>query len=99
VAPAPLTPDEFELHLADLRTRLAAHLERGEGKAGRLLAEAEEVLALREDYPEAWERNADVEGLVADMLARRRQQQVIGSPEPHEAPGCLLGWLVRRREP
>jgi hypothetical protein len=98
VAPATLTPDEFGLHLADLRARLTAFLERGEGKPAELLSDAEQVLALREDFPEVWERNADVEGLVADVLARQRQRKVLGTPEQREAPGCLLGWLLRRPE-
>ena len=96
--PTSLTPQEFELHLKDLRARLTACLERGEGKPAELLGEAEQVLALRDDFPEVWERYADVEGLVAGMLARRRQQRVLGTPDRREAPGCLLGWLARRRE-
>jgi len=97
VAPTSLTPEEFQLHLGDLRERLVAYLERGEGKPAEILGEAEQVLALRGDFPEVWERHADVEGLVADLLAHRRQQKVFGTPEQREAPGCLLGWLTRRR--
>lgn len=98
MAPASLTPQEFELHLKDLRARLTAHIERGEGKPAELLADAEQVLALRADFPDVWERNADVEGLVADLLARQRQRKVLGTPEQRDAPGCLLGWLRRRPE-
>ena len=92
-----LTPQEFELHLEDLRARLTAYLERGEGKLDRLLGEAEQVLSLRDEFPEVWARHQDVEGLVADALARRRQQHVLGTPDRREAPGCLLGWLLGRR--
>ena len=92
-----LTPQEFELHLEDLCARLTAYLERGEGKLERLLGEAEQVLPLRDEFPEVWARHQGVEGLVAEALARRRQQQVLGTPDRREPPGCLLGWLLGRR--
>lgn len=91
-----LTPQEFELHLNDLREKLVAFLERGEGKLGQLRKEAEQVLTLRDQFPEVYDRHSDVEGLVADMLARERQLQVTGDNVAPEPPGCLLSWLLRR---
>jgi len=91
-----LTPQEFELHLKDLRERLIAFIESGEGNAVELLREAEQLLALKDRFPQVYERHADVEGLVADVLARRRQQRVMGvGGERRRAPGCLLGWLLK----
>jgi hypothetical protein len=93
-----LTPAEFELHLKDLRDRLRAYLERGEGNLKQLHKEAEAVLSLASEFPDVYERYQDVEGMVADMLARERQQAVFGTGAPPKAPGCALGWLFRRKE-
>jgi len=98
VAATSLTPEEFELHLKDLRERLCAHLERGEGEFKRLCKEAEELLALRGEFPDVSARYEDVEGLVAEMLARRKQRDFMASSAPADTPGCLLGWLARYRK-
>ena len=93
-----LTPEEFELHLKDLRERLRAYLTAGEGDARGLLRDAEFVLELAEGFPEVVERNEDVQGLVAEVLARRQQEKLFGQgDEGRQAPGCLLGWLLPRR--
>ena len=56
------------------------------------------MLELAEDFPELLERNQDVQGLAAELLARRQQQRFLAqSAAPREAPGCLLGWLLPRR--
>ncbi len=91
-----LTPEDIELHLKDLRERLTAFLERGEGKVTELRREAEQVFAVRDEFAEVFERHGDVEGLVADFLAREKQYQFMGGPEKPENRGCLLGWLFRR---
>ena len=67
--------------------------------AVRLRRQAEEVLSLREQFPDVYSRYEDVEGLIADVLARQRQKQFMASDAPKEAPGCLLGWLFRRKRP
>jgi len=92
-----LTPDEFELHLRDLEQRLDDYLERGEGKSGELLRLGEELLGMREAYPDVWNRHGRVEGMLADVLARRQRDKVVASQEPtEERPGCLIGWLLGR---
>jgi len=93
-----LTPDEYELHLSDLRERLCAFLERGEGNLSRLRRDAENVLALTDEFPDVWARYGDVEGLVAEMLARQEQLKYMAPAPKSEAPGCLLGWLMRLRK-
>ncbi len=93
-----LTPEDIELHLNDLRERLVAFLERGEGKASELRKAAEHVFALRDEFAEVFERHGDIEGLVADFLARQRQVEFTGVQERRDAPGCLLAWLFRRRK-
>jgi len=90
-----LTPEDIELHLNDLRERLTAFLERGEGKVTELRKGAEQVFALRDEFVEVFERHGDVEGLVAEFLAREKQYQFIGGQEKPEKRGCLLGWLFR----
>ena len=93
-----LTPQEYELHLKDLRERLHSYLKGGGENVDRLLRDAESVLELAETYPHVFERYREVEGLVAEVLARRRQQKFLAQPSaPAEAPGCLLGWLSGRR--
>jgi hypothetical protein len=49
-------------------------------------------------FRKEYERYPDLEGLVAEMLAREQQQKFMATDIPGEAPGCLLGWLMRRRE-
>ncbi len=93
-----LTPQEFELHLKDLREKLRAHLERGEGSGSQIRRDAEQVLALAHEFPEVYARYPDVEGMVADLLAREQQKQIFGTGQPREAPGCALAWLFRRRK-
>jgi len=98
MAPSSLTPQEFELHLRDLRDRLHAYLEGGEGSRREVQKLAEEVLSLRDQFPQVYERYPEVEGMVADMLARQRQEDIFGTGRPREAPGCMLGWLLRRKD-
>ena len=93
-----LTPEEYELHLKDLRERLKLYLERGEGDTRQLLHDTESVLELADEFPEVLKRHEDVQGLAAELLARRQQQKFVAqSGAPREAPGCLLGWLLGRR--
>jgi len=93
-----LTPEEYEMDLRDLRDRLLAFLERGEGRLGQLKADAEKVLVLAQDFPDVYERYRDVEGMVAEMLARAEQRRYMGTDSRKEAPGCLLGWLFKGRK-
>jgi hypothetical protein len=95
---SPLTPAEYELHLKDLREKLSAYLERGEGSLKSLHKEAEAVLALADDFPKIYGRYPEVEGMVAELLAREKQQEVFGMSAPTQAPGCVLGWLVGRKK-
>jgi hypothetical protein len=98
MAQEPLTPEEYELHLKDLRERLRLYLERGEGNSRQLLHDTESVLELADDFPEVMERNQDVHGLVGELLARQQQERFFAeSAAPREAPGCLLGWFFPRR--
>lgn len=97
MAASSLTPQEYELHLKDLRDKLVAYLERGEGRLAGLHKEAEAVLTLADEFREVYERYPEVEGMVADMLARERQQRVVGTGEPAKSTGCMLGWLFGRK--
>jgi hypothetical protein len=92
-----LTPDEYDLHLKDLKERMQAFLEEGEGDLGKLLHDAEELVSMREEFPEVYARFPEVEGLCCALLARRQQIKVMGGPQEKEAPGCMLGWLARRK--
>jgi hypothetical protein len=98
VAGSPLTPAEYELHLKDLREKLSAYFERGEGSLKSLHKEAEAVLALADDFSEIYGRYPEVEGMVAELLAREKQQEVFGMSTPAQAPGCALGWLAGRKK-
>jgi len=98
MADTQLTPDEYDLHLRDLRERLCAFLERGEGNLPRLRRDAENVLALTDEFPDVWGRYGDVEGLVAEMLARQEQLKYMASAPKSEAPGCLVGWVMGSRK-
>lgn len=92
-----LTPKEYELHLQDLRDRARAFLASGEGNIKQLLHDAESVLELGEEFPDVLERYGEVPGLVAGLLARRQQREVMGTPAAgRESAGCLLGWLKGR---
>ncbi len=90
-----LTAQEFELHLKDLREKLREYLETGEGKYRDLRRQAENVLALAEEFPAVYRRYEDIEGLVAAMLAREKQKEFMTSEPAEEKSGCLLGWLFR----
>ena len=98
MAKTELTPQEFELHVRDLRERAKAYLEGGAGDRRALLKDAEHVLELAASYAEVMERYPDVEGMVAEMLARDQQAKFLsgGSARGRESPGCLLGWLFGR---
>ena len=93
-----LTPAEYEAHLRDLEERLRLYLDQGEGSAGELLKDAEHVLELADDYREVFERHPSVEGLVAELLARRRQEQFLPQQSSKRSPGCALGWLFGRKK-
>ena len=96
---ASLTPEEYELHLKDLRERLKSQLETGGGDIDALLRDAEHVLELAEEFPEVFARYEVVNGLTAEVLARRQQRNFLGAQAPErESPGCLLGWLRGRRK-
>ena len=93
-----ITRDEYELHLRDLSERLRAHLESGEDKGEELMREAEELLELGPEFPDVLERHGEIEGLVAELLARRQQEKFIATQQPEkESSGGLLGWLFGRR--
>jgi len=94
-----LTPQEYELHVRDLRERLRSFLESGAGDMKVLLHDAESVMELAEQYPEVVRRHPDLEGLVAELLARREQRRFTsaGTGSQQERSGCLLGWLLGRR--
>ena len=92
-----LTPEEYELHLKDLCGRLRTYLEGGGGDPGHLLKDAENVLELRDEFPDVFQRHEIVEGLVAELLARRQQDKFRSQGTTRrETPGCLLGWLRRK---
>jgi len=93
-----LTPAEYEAHLKDLEERLRLYLEGGEGSADELLKDAKHVLELADDYRQVLERHPSVEGLVAELLARKRQEQFLPQQPPQRSPGCALGWLFGRKK-
>jgi len=94
-----LTPQEYEMHLEDLRERLRAHLEDGEGDRGQLLKEAENVLDLAEEFADEYARHPEIEGLLGELFARREQAKFLpgesSSASETKRRGCLLGWLTR----
>ncbi len=91
-----LTSEEYELHLKDLADRLRTYFEGGGGDIGGLLKDAENVLELREEFPDVFQRHEQVEGLVAELLARGQQERFRSQGgAQREKPGCLLGWLRR----
>jgi hypothetical protein len=93
-----LTPEEYDLHLQDLKRQLEAFLQTGEGDPKRIQREAEELLSMREEYAEVYARYPEIEGLCCGFIARRQQMKVMGVGQaPANAPGCLLGWLLRGR--
>jgi hypothetical protein len=55
------------------------------------------VLEAAGQFPEVCSRYEDVEGMVAELLARRQQRKFMATDAPKESPGCLLGWLLGRR--
>ncbi len=93
-----LTPNEYELELQSLRESVTAYVERGEGDYKRIRGRAEELLLLRKEFPEVYSRHGDIEGVIADMLAREKQRQYMAWYKQEESPGCLLGWLFRRKQ-
>jgi hypothetical protein len=96
--PSSLTPDDYDLALRDLEGKLEAFIQRGEGSRRALRREAEDALSLRDEFPQVYARHPGIEGLVAELLAREQQERYMSFNAPREAPGCLLGWLVRRRK-
>jgi hypothetical protein len=96
--PASLTPEDYELALRDLQERLEAFLQRGEGSRKALRREAEDVLSLAEQFPDVYARHPQIEGLVAELLARQQQEKYMAFNAPREAPGCMFGWLLRGRK-
>ena len=92
-----LTPEDYELALRDLEGRLDAFLQSGEGSRKELRRQAEDVLSLAEQFPEVYARHPQVEGLVAELLARQQQEKYMAFNAPREAPGCMFGWLLGRR--
>lgn len=94
-----LTPQEYEMELESLRDSITAYIERGEGEYKRIRRRAEELLLLRHEFPEVYARHEDIEGIIADLLAREKQKEFMSwYKEEEEAPGCLVGWLFRRKE-
>ena len=94
---ASLTPQEYEQDLKVLREGLRLYLRGGGGEAKQLLRDAESLMELSKAFPEVYQRNSDVEGLVAELLARRQQEKFLPPPPSRsQTPGCLLGWLVGR---
>ena len=94
-----LTPQEYELYLKDLAERLRDFLERSEGRPDRLKQDAEDLLGLADAHPDVFARHSDVEGLVAEMLARVEQTKFRSAgTASREAPGCMFGWLLGRRK-
>jgi hypothetical protein len=94
---ATLSPQDYESELKDLRQRLKLYLDSGVGDMKQLLKDAQRVLEMGAEYPEVLGRYRDVEGLVADLLARGQQQKFLSGQSSGEAPGCLLGWLFRKQ--
>jgi len=93
-----LTPEEYELELESLRDSIVAYIERGEGDYKRIRRRAEELLLLRHEFPEVYSRHEDIEGIIAALLARDKQRKFMSwHQEEEEAPGCLIGWLFRRK--
>ena len=98
MAKTEITPEDYELYLRDLREKLKAYLERGAGSTKELRKQAELVLPLAEQFPDIFAKYADVEGMVAEVLARQQQEKFTAQPTSAEAPGCLLGWLLKRKD-
>ena len=89
-----LSPEEYELHLKDLSQRLEAFLHGNGGDAGRLLNLAEELIGMSDSFPEIYEKHRQIEGLIGETFARRKQQQFLSNAASNRTErGCLLGWL------
>ncbi len=95
---AALTPEDYERELEELERRLQDYVERGEGERKQLRRDAQSVLALRGEFPNIYARHTAIEGLIADLLAREQQEKFVATEAPREAPGCMFGWLLRRKE-
>lgn len=89
-----ISPQEYEMSIQALIERIKTYLDTGQGDTEQILREAEELLEMRNIYPEAMHRHRELQGLLGDLLARREQER-FSSPQggEREAPGCLLGWL------
>jgi len=92
-----LSRQEYELDLKRLAEELRLCLDGAGGDAGRLLRDAESLIELSGAFPDVYERHKNVEGLVAELLARRQQEQSFPKQSAGaDAPGCMLGWLFRK---
>ena len=98
MADAGLTPQDYELHLRDLKERLVAYLERGEGDLKKLHRDAEELLSMVDEFAEVYARFPELEGMLAEMLAKEKQLQFMPEAPAADAPGCLLGLLLQQRK-
>ena len=84
------------MSLQALIDRIKTYLDTGEGDTNQIIREAEELLEMKDIYPEALRRHREIEGLLGELLARREQERYMSSQkEKREAPGCLLGWLLK----
>jgi hypothetical protein len=93
-----ISPQEYELSLKALINRIKTYLESGEGDTDQIIREAQELLEMKDVYPEALRRHRELEGLLGELLARREQERFRGSSkDEREAPGCMLGWLFGDR--
>lgn len=97
MAETSLTPEDYELEIRQLKRDLKAYLERGEGDRKELRRKAEQVLKLSDEFPRVYADHSDLEGMVADLLAREEQEKFLSTEAPRESPGCLLGWLWGRK--
>ena len=97
MAQSSLSRQEYELDLKRLAQELRLCLDGAGGDPGRLLRDAESLIELSGAFPEVYERHKSVEGLVAELLARRQQEQFFPrQPAGGDAPGCMLGWLFSK---
>jgi hypothetical protein len=97
---AEISEQMYDKLLADFKTRLRTYVEAGEGSEKRLMREAEDMLGYRAQFPETWQKHHEVEGLIAEVIARRQQLRAftgMSGEKSQDAPGCLIGWLFRRK--
>lgn len=96
MAGQPISPREYEMSIEALIDRIEIYLDTGEGDSQQIIREAEELLELKDVYPEAINRHPELQGLLGELLARKQQERFRANRkegEEREAPGCLLGWL------